>query len=355
MGPGDHAHRATQRAAKVSSALQLGRPVPSKVDQYLRSVTLLPRRIVLPSRSPLIKHRVESASTTRSTPWGYVVNFVTVGSADDKPVELHYQDIGSGAPVVLIHGYPLDGDSWEKQTTALLEAGYRVITYDRRGFGSSTKPAGGYDYDTFAADLDGLLTQLNLTNVALVGFSMGTGEIARYLGQYGSARVSAAVFIGSLEPFLLKTEENPDGAVNRAFIEDFSRSVRKDRYAHFTGFLDDFFNTDQTLGGRLSQQALTHHWNVATTSGAEASAKAPFSWIEDFRSDIKAVDVPALIVHGTADNILPIDATARRFKEHLPSAQYVEIEDAPHGLLWTHAVEVNEALLEFLNTEFPAA
>lgn len=279
------------------------------------------------------------------------MSFVLVGKESGRPVELHYRDVGEGPIVVLIHGYPLDGDSWEKQTTALLDAGYRVVTYDRRGFGKSTHTAGGYNYDTFAADLDALLTSLNLANVRLVGFSMGTGEIARYLSTYGPGRVQSAVFIGCLEPFLLKTSDNPDGAVDSGFIDGFVDSVRADRFAHFTGFFQDFFNTQENLGNRLSQQALTHHWNVATQSGAEAAAKAPRSWIEDFRSDVAAVTVPTAIIHGTADNILPIEATARRLREMLPSATYVEVEGAPHGLLWTHAEEVNRALLDFLNMD----
>lgn len=279
------------------------------------------------------------------------MSFVTVGKDFGRPVELHYTDVGDGPTVVLIHGYPLDGSSWEKQTSALVEAGYRVVAYDRRGFGQSTQTADGYNYDTFAADLDALLTGLNLASVTLVGFSMGTGEIARYLSVYGSGRVSAAVFIGSLEPFLLKTAGNPGGAVDNKFIEDFTASVRRDRYAHFTQFFADFFNTSENLGNRLSDEALRHHWNVACRSGAEASAKAPSSWIEDFREDIASVKVPTAIIHGTADNILPIDNTARRFKELLPHAEYVEIVGAPHGLLWTHFEDVNEALLRFLSLD----
>lgn len=278
------------------------------------------------------------------------MSYINVGTHAGTSLHLNYEDYGDGEPVVLIHGYPLDGDSWEKQTTALLEAGYRVITYDRRGFGRSSKPADGYNYDTFASDLDKLMTKLELTGATLVGFSMGTGEIARYLRRYGSKRVKRAVFIGCLEPFLLKTEENPEGAVDTDFIDGFSASVRKDRYAHFTGFFKDFFNTDTFLGSRLSEEALQHHWIVAGQSGAQASAKAPYSWIEDFRPDVAAITVPSLIIHGTADNILPIDATARRFAKMLPEAKFVEIEGAPHGLLWTHADEVNAPLLEFLKS-----
>jgi len=274
--------------------------------------------------------------------------FVTVGTENSTNIDLYYEDHGSGQPVVLIHGYPLDGSSWEKQTAALLEAGYRVITYDRRGFGKSSKPTGGYDYGTFAADLNTLLGTLDLNNAVLVGFSMGTGEVARYLSTYGSARVARAAFLGSLEPFLLKTDDNPDGVPQEVF-DGLTEAVTADRFAFFTEFFKNFYNTDTFLGTpRLSQEALTASWNLAAGAGATASVAAQPTWLTDFRADIPRIDVPALIVHGTADNILPIDSTGRLFAKALPSADYVEIDGAPHGLLWTHAAEVNEALLAFL-------
>ncbi len=274
--------------------------------------------------------------------------YVTVGTENSTDIELYYEDHGSGQPVVLIHGYPLDGSSWEKQTTALLEAGFRVITYDRRGFGKSSKPTKGYDYDTFAADLKTLLDTLDLNNAVLVGFSMGTGEVARYLSAYGSERIARAVFLGSLEPFLLKTDDNPDGVPQEVF-DGLTEAVTADRYAFFTEFFKNFYNTDTFLGTpRLSQEALDASWNTAAGAGATASVAAQPTWLTDFRADIPKIDVPALIVHGTADNILPIDAAGRRFAKALPSAQYLEIDGAPHGMLWTHAAEVNEALLAFL-------
>lgn len=277
--------------------------------------------------------------------------FVTVGTENSTDTELYYEDHGSGQPVVLIHGYPLDGSSWEKQTTALLAAGYRVITYDRRGFGKSTKATSGYDYDTFAADLNTLLNRLELNNAVLVGFSMGTGEVARYLSTYGSARVARAAFLGSLEPFLLKTDDNPDGVPQEVF-DGLTEAVTSDRYAFFTEFFKNFYNTDTFLGTpRLSQEVLDASWRIAADAGATASVAAQPPWLTDFRGDIPRIDVPALIVHGTADNILPIDATGRRFAKALPSAHYVEIDGAPHGLLWTHAAEVNEALLAFLKKQ----
>ncbi|MET2010819.1 alpha/beta hydrolase [Microbacterium chocolatum] len=274
--------------------------------------------------------------------------YITVGTENSADVELFYTDQGSGQPVVLIHGFPLNGESWGKQQAALLEAGYRVIAYDRRGFGASSKVASGLDYDTFAADLHALLEDLDLTDVVLVGFSMGTGEIARYLSRYGSGRVAKAAFLGSLEPYLLVTDDNPDGAGPQDFFDGVAASVREDRYAFVTGFLKDFYNLDDTLGSRISQEAVDASARVAAKAGNAAIAAAPLTWPTDFRGDIPAIDVPALILHGTADNILPIDATARRFHELLPDATYVEIEGAPHGLLWTHGDEVNEALLAFL-------
>ncbi|EWS79852.1 alpha/beta fold hydrolase [Brachybacterium phenoliresistens] len=272
---------------------------------------------------------------------------ITVGTENSTPVELYYEDHGSGRPVVLIHGYPLDGSSWEKQTAALLEAGHRVITYDRRGFGRSAKVTEGYDYDTFAADLKAVLETLDLRDVVLVGFSMGTGEVARYISRFGSERVAKAVFLGSLEPFLLRTQDNPEGVPQEVF-DGLKASVTEDRYAFFTAFFRDFFNTDDTLGSRLSPEALAANQQLAYNASPYASIAAQPAWLTDFREDVPRIDVPTLIVHGTADNILPIDATGRRFAQLLPEAEYHEIEGAPHGLLWTHHAEVNALLLDFL-------
>ncbi|WP_320536511.1 alpha/beta hydrolase [Pseudarthrobacter sp. IC2-21] len=274
--------------------------------------------------------------------------YVTVGTENSTDIELYYEDHGTGQPVVLIHGYPLDGASWEKQTAALLAAGFRVITYDRRGFGKSSKPAEGFDYDTFAADLDALLTTLDLNEVVLAGFSMGTGEVARYISTYGSSRVAKAVFLGSLEPFVLKTGDNPDGVPQDVF-DGLTEAVTADPYAFLREFFKNFYNTDTFLGTpRLSQEAVDASWNVAAAAGATALVAAQPTWLTDFRADIPKIDVPVLIVHGTADRILPIDVTGRRFTKALPDAEYLEIDGAPHGMLWTHSAEVNEALLAFL-------
>ncbi|MGA5327623.1 alpha/beta fold hydrolase [Streptomyces griseoincarnatus] len=273
--------------------------------------------------------------------------FITVGQENSTDIELYYEDHGSGQPVVLIHGYPLDGHSWEKQTAALLAAGYRVITYDRRGFGQSSQPTTGYDYDTFAADLNTVMETLDLRDAVLVGFSMGTGEVGRYLGTYGSGRVAKAAFLASLEPYLLKTDDNPTG-VDGSVFEGIEKAVTADRYAYFTGFYEDFYNLDENLGTRISEEALRNSWNVAAGSSAYASIAAVATWTTDFRADLAKIDVPALILHGTADRILPIEATGEPFHRALPQAEYVVIEGAPHGLLWTHAQEVTDALLAFL-------
>jgi non-heme chloroperoxidase len=277
---------------------------------------------------------------------------ITVGTENSAPIEIYYEDQGAGQPVVLIHGYPLNGHSWERQTRELLAAGYRVITYDRRGFGQSSKVGTGYDYDTFAADLNTLLETLDLRDVILVGFSMGTGELARYVGAYGHERVAKLAFLASLEPFLVQTDDNPTGLPKEVF-DGIAATARADRYAWFTQFYKDFYNLDETLGERISQEVVTANWNTAVASAPVAAYAVVPSWIEDFRDDVAAVRAsgkPALILHGTADDILPIDATARPFHKDLPEAEYVEVEGAPHGLLWTHADEVNEALLRFVRS-----
>ncbi|MCU1552412.1 MAG: alpha/beta hydrolase [Glaciihabitans sp.] len=279
------------------------------------------------------------------------MSLITVGKQNSTDVELYYEDQGAGQPVVLIHGYPLDGHSWERQTRALLAAGYRVITYDRRGFGGSSKVNDGYDYDTFAADLDAVLTKLDLTDVVLVGFSMGTGELARYVAKYGTARIAKLAFLASLEPYLVQAEDNPEG-VPQSVFDGIEAAAKEDRYAWFTAFFQNFYNLDENLGKRIGQDAVNASWTVAIGSAPVAASAVVPTWIEDFRTDVEKVreaSLPTLILHGTSDNILPIDATGRRFAKLVPDATYVELEGAPHGLLWTHTAEVNEALLGFLD------
>ena len=273
------------------------------------------------------------------------MGFITVAEENSTNVDLYYEDHGTGQAVVLIHGFPLDGHSWEKQSAALLEAGYRVITYDRRGFGQSSQVTEGYDYDTFAADLNVVLETLDLTDVVLVGFSMGTGELARYAKLFGTERVAKFAFLASVEPGMLGQ------GVPKSVFEGIEAAARADRFAWFGDFFSDFYNLDENLGSRISQQAVDASWNVAAASAPMASYAVVPSWIEDFTADVAAVrasGVPTLIVHGTADRTLPIDATGRAFHAAFPESEYVEIEGAPHGMLWTHAAEVNAVLLPFV-------
>ncbi len=272
---------------------------------------------------------------------------IRVGEENTTPIELHYEDVGSGQPVVLIHGFPLSGRSWERQITALLAAGYRVITYDRRGFGESSQPSVGYDYDTFAADLDKLMTTLDLSDTVLVGFSMGTGEVTRYLANFGSERVSKAALLGVVPPFLLQTDDNPEG-VDGSVFEGIIAAIEADRLAYLTGFFEAFYNLDELLGVRISDEVVRDSWNVAAAASAVGTVSCPPTWITDFRQDLPKNDVPTLVVHGDADRILPIDATARRLPELIADCQLVEIPGAPHGMLWTHGAEINEVLLRFI-------
>ena len=272
---------------------------------------------------------------------------IAVGTENDAPIEIHYEDHGSGRPVVLIHGYPLNGNSWERQERELLAAGYRCITYDRRGFGRSSQPTVGYDYDAFAADLNALLEHLDLTDVTLVGFSMGTGEVARYLGTYGSARVRNAALFGVIPPFVLKTADNPEG-VDRQVFEDIKAAIATDRYAFFKGFLDNFYNVDVLAPDRISDEAWQASFQVAVGSSPYASYACVDTWLTDFRDDLPKIDVPTLVIHGTEDRILPFEVTAARLRGLIADVTVVPVEGGPHNIVWTHADEVNAALLGFL-------
>jgi non-heme chloroperoxidase len=272
---------------------------------------------------------------------------VKVGTENDTDIKIYYEDHGSGQPVVLIHGYPLNSDSWERQEPVLLSAGYRVIRYDRRGFGNSSRPTTGFDYDTFAADLNALMEQLGLEDAVLVGFSMGTGEVTRYLGKYGPARVRKAVLCGAIPPFLLKTDDNPDGVDGQVF-EDIKAAIVKDRYAYFKDFLDNFYNVDKLAPDRISEQAWQASFNVAAGSSPHASYACVDTWLTDFRADLPNIDVPMLVVHGTEDRILPFEATAKRLPDLIANLRLIAVEGGPHNIGWTHPDEVNKALLDFL-------
>jgi non-heme chloroperoxidase len=272
---------------------------------------------------------------------------IDVGTENSAPIGIHYEDHGGGRPIVLIHGYPLDGNSWERQERVLLEQGYRVITYDRRGFGRSSQPTVGYDYDTFAADLNALLEHLQLEDVVLGGFSMGTGEVTRYLGKYGSGRVRKAALLGVIPPFLLKTDDNAEG-VDGAVFDGIKAAIVKDRYAYFKDFLDNFYNVDVLGGSRISDQAWQASFNLAASASPHATYACVETWLTDFRGDLPKIDVPTLVVHGNEDRILPYQATAARLPGLIADMKLVTVEGGPHNIAWTHPEEVNAALLEFL-------
>jgi pimeloyl-ACP methyl ester carboxylesterase len=274
------------------------------------------------------------------------VPFVAVGQENTMPVELYYEDHGSGGLVVLIHGFPLSGRAWERQERALIAAGHRVITYDRRGFGKSSQPSTGYDYDTFAADLNHLVSALDLRDFDLAGHSMGGGEIARYLGAYGTSRVRRAAIISGVPPYLLKTPETPYG-VPREVFDQIAEALTADRAAYFTGWDKNFFNLDQTLGSRISAEAVQDVWNTAVGASPAGTIACVPAWHTDFRADLSKIDIPVLVMHGTDDRILPIEACGARTHELIPGSEYVPVEGAPHGLCWTHADEVNAELLRF--------
>lgn len=273
--------------------------------------------------------------------------YITVGKENSGNIDLYYEDHGSGQPVVLIHGYPLSGASWEKQSTALLAAGHRVVSYDRRGFGKSSQPTTGYNYDTFAEDLQKIVEQLELRSFALAGFSMGGGEVARYLGKYGSKGVSKVVFISAVPPFLLKTPDNPEG-VDSGVFEGIQKAIVTDRYAFFSEFFKNFYNTGLLLGKRVSEQVVQASWNVAVGASATACLACVPTWYEDFRKDLSRVDVPALVIQGDADRIVPISASGLRTAKLIKRARLVVVKDGPHCITWTHADEVNRELVNFL-------
>jgi non-heme chloroperoxidase len=273
--------------------------------------------------------------------------FVAVGRENSGDIRIYYEDHGSGAPVVLIHGYCLSGQSWEKQETALLAAGRRVITYDRRGFGASSRPSVGYDYDTFAADLNVLLNELDLREVVLAGFAMGAGEVARYLGLYGSARVSRAVMLAPVPPFLLKTGDNPHG-IERSVFTEIMADITADRPAAIKTFLDRSYNIDILGGSRVSDQAWQASFHVAVAASPRAALACVSACLEDFRGDLAAINVPVLVVQGDQDRILPPEVTGSRLPPLVKNSRYTSIEGGPHAITWTHADEVNQALIDFI-------
>ena len=273
---------------------------------------------------------------------------VTVGRENSADIEIHYEDHGTGPPVVLIHGYPLSGRAWDRQVPGLLEAGHRVITYDRRGFGNSSQPASGYDYDTFAADLNGLLDTLDLREAVLVGHSMGTGEVTRYLGAYGSARVARAVLVSPIPPYLLQADDNPQGLPGSLF-DGFIQTAQADTPAWMKGFLDNFYNVDVYGGTLVSDQAFQASWNIAAAASAAAAVACIPTWQTDFRADLPKIDVPILVIDGDADRVLPYPKTGERLPALIKDVRLTVIEGGPHAIAWTHSGQVNRALLDFVS------
>ncbi|MGU3626059.1 alpha/beta fold hydrolase [Comamonas sp. C24C] len=274
--------------------------------------------------------------------------YLDISQSSSRPLKLHYQDFGSGPPVVLIHGWPLSGRTWEPQVADLVDAGFRVIAYDRRGFGASSQPWGGYDYDSLARDLNELITELELEKVCLVGFSMGGGEVARYIGTYGTAFIRCAVFAAAVPPFLLKCETNPQGAVTEADVAKKEQAVLQDRLSFLDEFTQKFFSNAQ---GRLLVSEAQREY--AKTIAAFASAKATHACIgafsrTDFRDDLQKIDVPTLIIHGDSDRIVPLEVSGARTHDAVKGSQIHIIKNGPHGCNLSHAQEFNRALIDFI-------
>ena len=277
--------------------------------------------------------------------------YLTVAIENSTDIKIHYNDYGEGRPVVLIHGYPFSATAWEKEETHLLNSGYRVISYDRRGFGLSSHPSKNYNYDTFASDLNKLMNELNLYDAILIGHSMGSGEITRYLSKYGSDRVSGAIFISPIPPFLLKTNDNPDG-VDQSIFEDIKKSIKKDRYAFLTDFLKNFYNSEKTMGPLLSQEKLRADFHLAASASPIATFQCVDTWLTDFRNDLPKINVPSLIIHGDDDRILPLEATSERLAREI-NARLVIVPEGSHGIPWTHAELINEEIVKFLEEVGP--
>jgi non-heme chloroperoxidase len=276
--------------------------------------------------------------------------YINVGDENSGSIDLYYEDHGSGAPVILIHGYPLSGRAWDKQVPILLDAGRRVITYDRRGFGKSSQPSFGYDYDTFAADLASLMTGLDLRDATLVGHSMGTGEVTRYLGVYGSERIARAVLVSPIPPFLLETDDNPEG-LPASLFNGFMKEAKADPPAWMKGFLDNFYNIDEFGGTLVSDQAFQASWNIASAASAIATVACIQTWETDFREDLAKIDVPVLVVQGDADRILPYEKTGKRLPGLINDMELITIEGGPHAIAWTHTMQLNKALLQFIGAD----
>ncbi len=278
------------------------------------------------------------------------MNFINVGKENSATIDLYYEDHGTGKPVVLIHGWPLSGRSWEKQTQPLIDAGYRVITYDRRGFGYSSRPEFGYDFDSLAEDLHGLITKLDLRDLTLVGFSTGGGEVARYIGKYGTKHIANAVFISAIPPYLLQTSDNPQG-IEIGVFEGIKDSLMKDRPAFIRSFLENFYNYDVLKDKLVSADVVNASWNDAEAASPRGTIECVNSWMTDFRDDLRRFDIPTLVIHSDADRIVPYQSSGKRMPEFIKNCKLVTLKGAPHGSIWTHADDVNRELLNFLGAK----
>jgi non-heme chloroperoxidase len=272
---------------------------------------------------------------------------VTVGTENNAEIVLHYEDLGAGMPVVLIHGWPLSGRAWEAQVPALVDAGYRVISYDRRGFGASSQPYHGYDYDTFAADLHALLTTVALDDAVLIGHSMGGGELARYVARYGTDRVSKLVFASAIPPALFLSADNPDGGLDAATTESFRVAVRNSRLAYIDQFVTNFFSVNGT--DLVDRHTHGYYARIAELASPKATLDCVTAFATtDFRDDLTKVDVPTLVIHGSADAVVPVEVSGSRTHATVSGSQLVVLEGAPHGAPLTHAAAWNAAVLQFL-------
>lgn len=275
--------------------------------------------------------------------------FLQVGTENSTPIEIYYEDHGAGMPVVLVHGWPLNGASWEKQTMALVKNGFRVITYDRRGFGKSSQPTTGYDYDTMASDLHKLVEHLDLRGAALFGFSMGGGEVARYLGKYGTSRFVKCGFLGSVAPALLKTADNPDGVPQEVF-DGVKEQLYKDRPSFLKAFFKNFYGAGVVTGTSVTDEAMQWSWVLGCQASFTGILACVDAWGTDLRADVKSIDIPTLVLHGDDDKIVPYANSGKRMPELLKVSELKVIEGAPHGFLLTHAEETSQALLNFLKS-----
>ena len=274
--------------------------------------------------------------------------FITNEQAKET-VDIHYQDYGTGQPVILIHGWPLSHRAWEHQVPAIVDAGFRCITYDRRGFGVSSAPWESYDYSALASDLNEIITQLDLNDCVIVGFSMGGGEVVRYLTDYGADRIAKAALISSIIPLVKQKDDNPDGVPEDALTE-IMQALKNDRVGFLEGFGKNFYGYDQNKD-KMSEAQLHYDWSIAAYASPRATIKAAEAWAEtDFRPELKNVTVPTLIVHGDADNVVPIDTAGKQAAEGIADNRYEVISGGPHGLNVTHKEELNKLLLSFLKS-----